>query len=91
MIIIYIALSIIGIVACYLWWKLCMFFYRLISPKKAVISNPYIEAHKAKIRNDKWYDEYIFWMEKNGHGVPIQQIKSPEDIEAEKKIKNLIR
>lgn len=35
------------------------------------------------------YEEYEDWMKSNGHGVPIPKIQSPEDIEAEKKIKRL--
>jgi len=40
--------------------------------------------------NDKLYDEYEDWLSENGHGVPVPKLKSPEDIEAEKKINKLI-
>lgn len=48
------------------------------------LKNPYIIAHQEKMKNDMMYDDYIKWLDKNGHGVPIPKIKSPEDIQAEK-------
>lgn len=59
--------------------------------KKPTISNPYIEAHKYKLRNDKMYDDYIDWLDKKGEGVPIPKIKSPEDIQAEMKINKMFK
>lgn len=54
-------------------------------------SNPYIAYHKSKMENDKNYDEYIEWLDENGNGVPVDKVKSPEDVKAEKKINQLFR
>lgn len=54
------------------------------------IQNPYIKAQLIKDKNDRDYEEYIQWMEKNSSGVPFQKIISREDFEAEKKIKKLL-
>lgn len=75
------------IFASYYWVKLVWFIF---TPKKKVAEktieskNPYIEAQKTIMDNDKNYDEYIEWMSKNGSGVPIDKIKHKEEVEAEK-------
>lgn len=43
------------------------------------------------MENDKNYDEYIEWLDENGNGVPVDKVKSPEDVKAEKKINQLFR
>lgn len=86
----YALIILVGAIACFLWWKLAMF---LFWPKKKTLQevNPYIEAHKLKVKNDENYDEYIDWLDKNGGGIPFSKIQTKEDIEAEKKINNLIK
>ena len=51
--------------------------------------NPYIAYHQLKDRNDENYDEYLEWLKRNGRGAPIEKVKSPEDVEAEKKLRKL--
>lgn len=58
---------------------------------KVKSSNPYIDYHKVKMINDKNYEDYLEWLQKSGEGVPIEKIEAPEDIEANKKINNLLR
>ena len=80
-----ILLLIIGVAiliyASVMWVKFVWFVF---TPKKKP-TNPYIEAQKKIMDNDKNYDEYIEWMSKNGSGVPIDKIKHKEEVEAEKK------
>ena len=53
--------------------------------------NPYIEAQRRRDQNDRWYDEYISWMDHNGGGMPINKVKTPEEMEFEKKYKQAQR
>lgn len=84
-----ILLLIIGIAiliyASVMWVKFVWFVF---TPKKKIEkpTNPYIEAQKTIMDNDKNYEEYIEWMSKNGSGVPIEKIKHKEEVEAEKKL-----
>ncbi|WP_228853248.1 hypothetical protein [Aegicerativicinus sediminis] len=48
--------------------------------------NPYIQMHQIKDTNDKNYDEYLNWLDKKGHGVPIPKFETPEDKKAKDKI-----
>lgn len=84
-------LVIIGIVVAvtlsYLWVKIVNWL--IPNPKKEVIDNPYIKAQLIKDKNDRDYEEYIQWMEKNSSGVPFKKVMTKEELEAEKKIKNL--
>ena len=94
MIIVYTALILVGIVACWLWYKAVFAFFgwlnRTINKNKiAEQNNPYIAAHKAKMLNDKNYEEYLDWMAKHGHGVPVPKAMTREDWEASEKIKRL--
>lgn len=52
--------------------------------------NPYISAHILKDKNETNYKEYLNWLSKRG-GVPIPKMRTREDIEAEVKIKNLMK
>lgn len=51
--------------------------------------NPYIEYHELKNKNDDDYQDYLEWLKKEGRGVPVEKMKSPEDVRAENKIKKL--
>ena len=53
--------------------------------------NPYIEAQRRRDQNDRWYDEYISWMDHNGGGMPMDKVKTPEEMEFEKKYKQAQR
>lgn len=87
--IVYAALIITAIAVGAVWLWLCYKLYRWVSPKKPKLENPYVKAHLIKLHNDKMYDEYQDWMAKHGSGVPIPKVTTPEDVEAEKKIKRL--
>lgn len=52
--------------------------------------NPYIQYHKFKNQNDQNYDDYLKWLEKEGHGVPINKVVSKEDAIADKKINKML-
>lgn len=53
-------------------------------------NNPYIQYHKAKMKNDNDYDDYLLWLEKEGEGVPVGKMIAPEDQVAENKLKKLL-
>jgi hypothetical protein len=74
------------IYACALWVKLVWWIF---TPKKKAV-NPYIEAQKTIMDNDKNYDEYLDWLKVNGSGVPIDKIKHSKEIEIENEYKKLI-
>lgn len=57
---------------------------------KGLNNNHYIALHKAKLENDRQYEEYLNWAAANGEGVPVPKIVTKEDQEADKKIKRLI-
>lgn len=56
--------------------------------KKPPLENPYIEEHKMRMFNDMMYEDYIKWMDKNGHGLPVDKIKTPEEIRFEQEMKD---
>lgn len=93
MIIVYGILVLIGIVACVLWWKLCMFAMNktiaFINRKEIKEnSNPYILAQKKIDKNNRDYEEYLEWMQKSSSGVPIEKLLTREEFIAEQKIKS---
>lgn len=57
--------------------------------EKEYKNNPYINYHKSKMNNDEHYQDYLYWLEKKGNGVPVDKMVSPEDKKAERKIKDL--
>jgi len=62
---------------------------KAMEDRSSITNNPYINYHKLKDKNDANYDQYLNWLEKNGSGVPVEQVKAPEDVIAENKIKRL--
>lgn len=66
--------------------------YRKINRKQIKENeNPYILAQKKIDLNNKHYEEYLEWMEKNIHnslGVPLDKIMTKEEFIAEQKIKS---
>ena len=84
LIIVFIALLISGTA------KLLLKLMNRYEVKRSKEKNPYIQYHKFKNQNDQNYDDYLKWLEKEGHGVPIDKIVSREDFEAEKKIKKML-
>lgn len=70
-----------------MWVKFVWYIFR---PKKKPL-NPYIEAQKVMMDNDKKYEEYIDWMSKNGYGVPIEKIRYKEEKEAEMNIDSVFK
>ena len=81
------------IFASYYWVKLVWF---IITPKKKVAekrtepTNPYIEAQKTIMDNDKNYEDYLDWFEKHGTGVPVDKIKHQKEIDFENQYKKYI-
>lgn len=93
MIIVYGILVLIGILACVLWWKLCIFGMNktiaFINRKEIKEnSNPYILAQKKIDKNNRDYEEYLEWMQKSSSGVPIDKLMTKEELIAEQKIKS---
>lgn len=73
-----------GIGLCWLWIKLIYW----ILPSKAKAVNPYIEAHITRTHNDKLYDEYLEWMDKNNEYLPFDKFKSDEEKRYDKKVED---
>ena len=46
--------------------------------------NPYITNHKYRQLNDKWYDEYLDWLDKTGGDLPIKKELTQEEWEFER-------
>ena len=64
---------------------------RFYNRPKENYNNPYINYHKAKMTNDRNYEEYENWLKnKNVYGAPVEKVEAPEDIEASKKANRLI-
>lgn len=63
---------------------------RFLFPKKEKDLNLYLEYGKQKVNNEKHYQEYLKWMQKNDPtGVPLDKFRTDEEIEADKKIDSL--
>lgn len=43
--------------------------------------NPYIKYHKRKWQNEKDYDNYIKWLDKQGGDLPLREVKMHDDTE----------
>lgn len=48
--------------------------------------NPYIVAHRMRRGNDALYEEYLNWLDKTGGGLPIDKIKTAEELRFEKEL-----
>lgn len=53
--------------------------------------NPYIMQHRVRHYNDKMYDEYLEWMEKHNHGLPVDKILTKEEARFEREMKNVYK
>lgn len=89
MILITAILIVVGAVLSYLWVKLVFTVYRYAVNRRN--SNPYINAEKVKMKNDKDYEDYLKWMSKHGKNAPIEKLKTREELIAESKISSLFR
>jgi hypothetical protein len=90
-----ILIVLIALAIAYLWVKFIFAFCKMIfnlSRKKEIQENEnlYIQAQKVIEKNNKDYYDYLNWMQKNGSTPPIEKIKTPQEIEADKKIKELL-
>lgn len=43
--------------------------------------NPYIKIHRRKWQNEKDYEDYIKWLDKQGGDLPLKEVKMNDDIE----------
>jgi hypothetical protein len=91
-ILIFIGIGIL-IFASYYWVKFVWFVF---TPKNKVAekiiepTNPYIEAQKTIMDNDKNYEDYLDWFQKHGTGVPVDKIKHQKEIDFENQYKKYI-
>lgn len=75
-----IGLMVIGIAVCYGFVKAVnAVFNPWISKLDAKKTNPYITAHTNRIRNDKYYEAYLKWMDKTNGELPIDKVISEEE------------
>lgn len=52
--------------------------------------NPYIKVQKARMKNDRDYEEYQIWMKKKGDGFPLAKIVTSDERQAIEKIKKYL-
>jgi hypothetical protein len=83
--------SIFGICTAYVLIKLWIKFVYFMFPVKLRDEgkNPYIEYEKRKIKNDRDYKAYLEYMNKHNRSVPVAKLLTPEEKDAERKIKSL--
>lgn len=81
------AIIFILLICCSIGYTVLRMYQKWFVKKKPPIDNPYIKAHKLRQANDRWYDDYINWMNKSGAGLPIDKVKTPEEIRFEKEMK----
>lgn len=55
------------------------------------MKNPYIRAHRKKWDNQRYYDKYIKWLDRNGGDLPIKEVKGKEEEELIKEINKNIK
>lgn len=63
--------------------------YKKLTQRKATPppDNPYIIEHKYRRLNDKWYDEYLDWLDETGGDLPIKKELTQEEWEFEQELK----
>lgn len=63
--------------------------YRKLTKNKrpSLPDNPYIIEHKYRRLNDKWYDEYLEWLDDTGGDLPIKKELTLEELEFEQELK----
>jgi hypothetical protein len=65
--------------------------YAIVFRKKIMERrNPYIREQKARMWNDKKYQEYEKWMRTKGEGIPIEKVITKDEREAIEKIKKYL-
>ncbi|WP_194141098.1 hypothetical protein [Flavobacterium hungaricum] len=53
-------------------------------------ANPYIQEQKARMKNDRDYEEYQTWMRKKGDGFPLEKIITSDEKQAIAKLKKYL-
>ena len=57
--------------------------WMLPSKKNTLVENPYIHSHLIRRANDKAYENYLDWLDKTGGDLPIEKVKSKEELKFE--------
>tara|TARA_R110000850_G_scaffold7780_4_gene28515 strand:+ start:756 stop:1028 length:273 start_codon:yes stop_codon:yes gene_type:complete len=57
--------------------------------KKHEFTNPYIEGHKLRRLNDEAYSDYIIWLDDNNYSLPIDKLKTKEELDFENEINEM--
>lgn len=53
--------------------------------------NPYISAHKRKWQNEKDYEEYLKWLDRNKGDNPLKKVDTEEDAELLKEVEQILK
>ena len=75
MVFLVILIIVIAIILIYLWIKVVNAVFNPIIRRLEKKDNPYIQAHRVKMYNDKMYSEYLVWLDKNGGDIPFEKWK----------------
>lgn len=75
---------VVAIVLIWAWVRLVN--WMLPTKKSSQTTNPYIQAHLMRRDNDAHYEEYLNWLDKTGGGLPIEKLKTKEELKFEKQI-----
>jgi len=95
MIVLFIIGTLFLLLACYFWMKLIFILidktYRFLFRKRVrEKENPYIIEQKARMKNDRNFEEYQKWMRKKGDGFPLEKTVSSAEKQAIEKLKKYL-
>lgn len=71
-----------------IWGVFTYLFLVFVGYQISKEKNPYINAHKKKWKNEKYYDRYLKWLDSKGGDLPIKEVKTKEEKELIDKIMN---
>jgi len=86
MVITIIGLTVLGIATIYGFVKAVNAIFNPWIRRLEKRDNPYIAMHRIKFHNDKMYDEYLKWLDKNGGDIPFEKWKTEEEVRFEKEL-----
>ena len=79
---------VVCVALCYWWVKAIVTIFDWLEKKinGTDVNNPYIKAHLSKKKGDTTYQEYLKWLDKNGGDMPLEKLKTKEELEFDRKL-----